>query len=361
MTLLQEQLLALLRYSIHGTEESVLEGKPVDWEELLTTVMRQMVIGLTMDGVVRLKMDERNSQRVSPISGTMMGKWYGEAEKNRLAREKNTKVIAELAAFYNRHGINMMLLKGYGISLYWPRPEARVSGDVDIFLFDEQGAAWQRADALVSEKLGIKIKADSEHHTKFTWNGISVENHYDFINTKLRKSSAQLEKIFKTLAQDDSKTVLVNGEKVYLPCDKLNALFLLRHLSGHFASEGLNFRQILDWAFFASKTEIDWNWLYRVATEFNMHRFLSCLNGICVENLGFCAEKLPVENLENALKERVLQEILGSCDIVHQASVMNKVTRWWKHRWKHRICYSDSLLSSFCTSVTAHLFDKTIK
>lgn len=361
MTLLQEQFIALLRLSIHGTQERVLIDKPVDWNEMLTVARHQMILGLTLDGVIQLQMNERNSQPMSPVTNTILGRWYGESEKNRRSREINTEVIAELAGFYNRYGISMMLLKGYGMSLYWPKPEARISGDVDIYLFDEQGDAWKKGDALIEEKLGRKVRNDSEHHTKFSLKGICVENHYDFINTKLRKSSAQIEKIFKSLAQDHSKTLEVKGQRVFVPSDKLNALFLLRHLSGHFASEGLNFRQILDWAFFASKANIDWDWLYGVARDFNMHRFLSCLNGICVQNLGFDAEKMPVHHLEKELKERVLLEIFCPLDLVANASVLNRVERWWKHRWKHKICYSDTMLSSFCTSVTANLFDKTIK
>lgn len=359
--MLQEQLLALLRCSIHGSNERVLQEQPVEWEELLSATKQQMVLGLTLDGLVSLKMSKANTQAVTPVPDRTFAKWYGEAEKDRIARAENKEAIAELAGFYSQHGIHMMLLKGYGISLYWPKPEARISGDIDMYLFDDQGDAWKRGDALVEEKLGKVVSADSEHHTKFTYKGISVENHYDFVNTKIRRSSVQIEKVFKSLAQDHSKSILVDGQEVYVPSDKLNAIFLLRHLSGHFASEGLSFRQILDWAFFASKTSIDWDWLYSVAREFNMHRFLSCLNCICVDNLGFDAELLPVRFIDKDLQAKVLHEILCPLDLVPNASVVNKVSRWWKHRWKHRICYSDSLLSSFYTSVTANLFDKTIK
>lgn len=64
----------------------------------------------------------------------------------------------------------------------------------------------------------------------------------------------------------------MNGEHVYLPSPILHALFLMRHAATHFASEGINLRQVLDWAFFVEKhtKEIDLPWLVSVLDEYHM-------------------------------------------------------------------------------------------
>lgn len=149
-----------------------------------------------------------------------------------------------------------MILKGYACSLKWPKPEHRPCGDIDIWLFGKQ----KKADELIAKEKGIKVDTSHHHHTVFFWRDFMVENHYDFVNVHGLKSSAQLEKIFKALGEDNSHFVDVYGEKVYLPSPNLHAIFLIRHMVSHFAAAEITLRQVLDWGFFVEKhtKEIDW-------------------------------------------------------------------------------------------------------
>ncbi|MGN1261303.1 MAG: nucleotidyltransferase family protein, partial [Alloprevotella sp.] len=227
-----------------------------------------------------------------------------------------------------------------------------------VYLFGD----WKKADDAISEELGVTVCNDSEHHTKFTIDDITVENHYDFVNTRIRRSSQKLELVFKELAQDKTNVIDVRGQKVYLPSDKLNAIFLLRHCAGHFASEGITMRNVLDWGLFVQSTkDLDWEWLWQMAKEYNMHRFLACLNMICVEDLGLNGLKFNMQYVDQQLKARVLKEIMNGTDLVPEASAWERTKSWWKHRWKHEICYSDSMLSSFVYSVRANLTGVSIE
>lgn len=58
-----------------------------------------------------------------------------------------------------------------------------------------------------------------------------------------------MEKIFKELGMNDSYSIDIEGERVYLPSPDLHALFLIRHLALHFASVSINLRQMIDWGF----------------------------------------------------------------------------------------------------------------
>ena len=275
--------------------------------------------------------------------------------------EQHEAFIGRMAGFYEKHGIDMMLLKGHGLSLNYPESKLRNPGDGDVYLFGD----WKKADDAVRQELGVEVRNDSEHHTKFEINCISVENHYDFVNTRIRRSSQKLERVFKELALDKSNVIEVLGQKVILPSDKLNGIFLLRHCAGHFASEGITMRNVLDWGLFVqSAKDLDWVWLWQLAKDYNMHRFLACLNMICVEKLGL---ELRDESLETSsdelrrLKARVLKEIMKGTDLAPGASAWGRTKRWWQHRWKHEICYSDSMLSSFVYSVRANLTGVSIE
>ena len=356
----QKALLLLIRLGIGNegvTEQNIqqLQDEGIDWEQVMQLSYMHSLSVIAADGYsavkaakpdARLGIDNKNLWRKKAA-------WLSDSLSAQSDYDKYRSFIRSIAKFYARHDIPMMLLKGYGLSLNYPVPSHRPMGDVDIYLFGK----WQEADALIRGK-GIEVKDDCEHHTKFLANGFSVENHYDFINVRIRRSSRSLEKIFKQLATDQSDFTDLDGVKVYLPSPNLNALFLLRHTAGHFASEGIMLRPLLDWAFFVKKhgDRVDWKWLIDTARDYNMHIFLSAINYICISSLGFEASIFPKMERYPEYEGRILAEVLKGPDIVKDASAWLRTKRWWQHRWKHHICYSDSMLSSFFTSVASNVF-----
>lgn len=323
-----------------------------EWGELYTIAKKQSMIGVCFAGVQKLQVQQQEPPEMLYLT------WMGMAAKIQQKWEQHEAFIGRLAGFYEKHGIDMMLLKGYGLSLNYREAKLRNPGDVDVYLFGD----WKKADDAVRSELRVEVRNDSEHHTKFEIDGISVENHYDFVNTRIRRSSQKLEKVFKELAQDKTNVIDVRGQKVILPSDKLNAIFLLRHCAGHFASEGITMRNVLDWGLFVqSAKDLDWDWLWQLAKEYNMHRFLACLDAICIEEIGLDATKFVLQEYDSKLKYRVLKEIMQGTDLVPNASAWERTKRWWQHRWKHEICYSDSMLSSFVYSVRANLTGVSIE
>lgn len=335
-----------------------------EWKLIYDIAKKQSLVGVCFAGVQKLVDSEKEDY--CGMNEMLYLTWIGMAAKIQQKWEQHEAFIGRLAGFYEKQGIDMMLLKGYGLSLNYPEAKLRNPGDVDVFL-SEKGSngsrgsngsipAWKKADDAVRNELGVEVRNDSEHHTKFEIDGISVENHYDFVNTRIRRSSQKLERVFKELAQDKTNVIEVRGQKVILPSDKLNAIFLLRHCAGHFASEGITMRNVLDWGLFVQLAkDLDWEWFWQLAKEYNMHRFLACLNAICVENLGLEGSKFDMRYADQQLKARVLKEIMQGTDLVPNASAWERTKRWWQHRWKHEICYSDSMLSSFVYSVRANL------
>lgn len=360
MTQEQTIMLRLLRLGIGKADAvqgdaAMLEDGAVDWKTMMQASINHGIMTLCCDGYGKVKELFHISETgiESPALEDNRMEWIGYTFVLESSYINYRAIIAQLAKFYAKRGIDMMLLKGYGLSLHYPIPSHRPTGDIDVFLFGK----WREGDEAIRKK-GIKIKIDSEHHTTFKIGGVTVENHYDFVNTRIRRSSRLLEKEFKALAMNGERQQIdINGVTVFVPTPNLNALFLLRHTAGHFASEGIKLRNVLDWAFFVEKqgTLVDWNRLWQLAKEYNMHRFLECLNAICVEDLGFANELFPHKDCDKSLKTRVLEEILAGPDIKKDASAWLRTKRWWQHRWKHEICYSDSMFSSFITSITANI------
>lgn len=326
--------------------------KDVDWNELKALADIQGLSAIAMDGIERLPEMQR------PPKETLVP-WNCEVLQNYEYRyELYRRAIAEVAAEYGKHGFKMMVLKGYACSLEWPRPEHRPCGDIDIWLFGKQ----PEADAALKSDGKIKIDDSHEHHTVFYWRDFMVENHYDFIDVHHRRSSPDLERIFKDLGKDDSFFVGLYGEKVYLPSPNLHALFLLRHCMEHFASTELTLRQLLDWAFFVEKhgKEVDWHWLEGVLEKFGMTPAYNIFNAICVEDLGFESNLFQKIQFNPFQKERVLNDILtpefgGDEPKALIPRVIFKYRRWVANGWKNELCFKESMWSAFWSGVWGHI------
>ncbi|MBR4212891.1 MAG: nucleotidyltransferase family protein [Bacteroidales bacterium] len=355
-----EVLLLLLRAAIHG-EIPVSLPVAVDWKEVSELATRQGVGAIAADGLQKLleAHPEWGKELDEPENETVKYEWFGQTFYAEQCYEKYTRAIASLAKFYNEHGFQMMILKGYACSLNYPVPNHRPCGDIDIWQFGRQ----KEADAALAREKGVKIDNSHHHHTVFFWKGEMVENHYDIINVYHHRSNRDLEQVFKALASDDSHTTEVHGQTVCLPSPNLHALFLARHAAGHFAAAEILLRHLLDWALYvkAYGSQIDWTWLQETVERFGMTGIFRCFNAICVEDLGFDASLFPVESLQAPEeKDRVLADILSpevSQEIPKHLipRILWKYRRWKANEWKHRLCYKESMRSAFWSGVWTHL------
>lgn len=347
---IESAFFTLVRLGIGNASGSLPES--IDWQELKDLAEQQGLSAVVLDGIEMLPEQQRPPK-------VFLLEWIGETLQGYEYRyELYKRAIAELASFYNSHGYKMMVLKGYACSLDWPKPEHRPCGDIDIWQFGQQ----KEAEIALAEERGIEIDSSHHHHTVFYWRDFMVENHYDFVNVHAHRSSLEMEKEFKKLGQDDSHFCEVFGEKVYLPSPNLHALFLLRHAAGHFASEGLTMRQVIDWAFFVkgNTDKIDWVWLNELLVKNGMKPFVECLNAICVEELGFEANLFPYIQYNPYLKEKILKEILTpeyTTDLPENLvpRLVYKYKRWKANKWKRELCYNESDWDAFWTGVWAHI------
>ena len=360
---LYDSFLSLVKLGI-GTSKGAKISNDINWVQLKALADEQGLSAVILDGIDEVRNSEPDVRFELPPQEFLL-EWIGEVLQDFEGRySEYKKAVGSLAKFYNQHGFKMMVMKGYACSLDWPKPEHRPCGDIDIWQFGRQKEADK---ALLNENDNhndnrIEIDNSHHHHTVFEWQEFMVENHYDFINVHHHPSHRGLEAIFKTLGKDDSHYVEIGGEKVYVPSPNLHALFLLRHALNHFASIGINLRNVLDWAFFVEKhtKEIDWKWLQSVIEEYHMRDFYNCINAICVEDLGFDADIFPSVQFLPGLKERVLGDILDPEFTIEEPDGLcrkwvHKYRRWRGNRWKQKLCYKESTWSSLCSSVMVHL------
>lgn len=362
MTQTEKTLLSLIKCVVCGSCDETKFDDSIDWNSVFALANQQVIPVLVADG---LQMKLSTYPEIKPFVDVSVSdkqkrmQWLGQVIVYERLYVKHEKAMADLARLYATKDIQMMVIKGYGLSLDWPVPNHRPVGDLDIYNFGK----WKEADALVAQTCGIKVDDGHEHHTVFNFNRVPVENHYDFINTKAHRDAPKIEAILKPLAEKNCREIEIQHARIYLPSADFNAIFLMRHMGQHFAGEHLNLRQVLDWGFFvrAHHKEVDWNATIDFLKEIGIYTFFNQINAICVDYLGFSESCFPTIERNKDLEERILMDILHP-EFAEEKPASGlipiltfKFRRWWYNRWKHPLVYKEWLLPMFLTLLWSHL------
>ncbi len=343
-----ETLLRLIRVAL-GKERDCFTPNDIElWEKVLELADAHGVAALAADGI---------SKTNPSIPFKVKMEFACRVESHEQIYKRHEELMVKLAKAYGEKGLRMMVLKGWGVSLNYPIPSHRPSGDLDIWNFGK----WKEADAYIASR-GVKIDNSHHHHSVFNIEELTVENHYDFINTHAHRSSKIFEKKLKEIASKEYWEKKVDGECIYLPTADFNMLFLLRHSANHFVGKEMTLRQLLDWALFVDKhhNEIHWKESLEFLKTQGLYRYCNILALICVEQLGFSRDIFHCELQDDELKHRVLADIIKPEfheELGHNpfGIIIGKTRRWWSNRWKHRLCYPDSLLSGFVYGIWAKI------
>ena len=339
-------LLQLVRLGIHSDAELTPTPPEIDWAAVEEMAASQRVTAIAWDGYLRLyeagmvtvDMDEAVKKLWLFTVFQSFEQWY----------PVYRATIGHLASVFARHGIRMMVLKGYGLSLNYPVPMHRPCGDVDFWTFGEAA----RVDRLLADELGIQIEGSPEHHTTFHFEGQYFEHHHNFVSAQAHPSSKVVEARLNELASRGEEAVDVDGQTIYLPSPDFHALFLLRHAAAHLAGSRINIRQILDWGLFVEKNRdrIDWRGLEDFVEKVKMTAFYRVINGICVDYLGFSSTVFPTGR--DASEQRVLEDMLcpefsDPCPSFFLAQWLWRLRRWLRRAWKQKLVYPEPLMRTF--------------
>ena len=349
MTVLEQQLVQLIRISITGRPEPF--SSKIDWTEMMHYSSNQGVLGVAFGAIEHLPEEDR--PHIDFIMDWMRQITYLESI-NKIHKD----VIGEIASFLHKHDIRMLLLKGYGLSLFWPKPDSRPIGDIDIYTFGK----WEETDKLICQKLGIKSNTSHHKHSELHYKGKAIENHYEFLNVHAHRSTAEIEDILHEELNAYPDKEIPN---LYYPSCRFNALYLLRHSGEHFASTSMKLRLVLDWAFFVKSNSVDWQWLLEIIDRVGMKQYFAVLNAICVRHLGFSAELFPELPVEDALVERSLNDILHpevkrEKHSVFFREIVFRFKRWWKNGWKNEMVYRENRWQLLLTQSWSHILKPTL-
>ena len=147
-------------------------------------------------------------------------------------------------------GIKAVLMKGAGLAAFYPEPQQRAWGDVDLFVGKNQ---YHQAAAVMRETFPNALKFDEElehyKHYNLIADGVSIEIHRVTIGLQHpldERRYARFEHEGMTMSEE---RLTIDGLEVRVPEPTFNALLVFLHSWEHALTRGANMRQICDLAF----------------------------------------------------------------------------------------------------------------
>lgn len=203
-------------------------------------------------------------------------------------------LVKYITQVLEKEGIRAILLKGAATASYYPVPELRKAGDVDI-LIPEESVFGQAVEILEREGFAVQEEQTALHHIELkNKEGISVEIHRILAEPfESRKMNQYLEGLLPAYGGH----VVLNsswGVRFYQPGDAYHAFYLIIHMLQHFLRAGFGLKFLCDWTVFwnhevaAEEKET----FLRLASESGTRGFVTVLTEACVRYLGLRRENV---------------------------------------------------------------------
>ena len=345
MTQEEEVLFKLIRIAL-GRENDYSLPNDVNWVRVYEMSLRQGVGAIVCDGMLALDK--------CSIDEDLRYKWMGQSMVIEQKYQHHKNVLAELSELYRQHGIQMMLLKGYGLSLNYPVPEHRPSGDIDIYLFGYK----LKSDEFVEKELGINVKTSYEKHSSYIYKGVTIENHGTFFDIYSHPSNEYVNDYICELIEGRTEVVAIGNSCFVIPNPTLMASHLLRHTACDFAANSISLRQVLDWISLVTQrgSEMEWPVILSFVEKTGMSQFFHLINSFSEERFGLDRSLFPLTENVTIDCSRFVQDILLGKRVADFPSPSKKLSygirksmQFWQNRWKYKMVYSDSLLNLYYT------------
>lgn len=328
ITLFGRQFLCTLALGLNPQScvDDCLRSDDIDWMSMLSVADKQAMIGIFNGGIMRLA-KEVNISTSSLLQIHSSSTFV--VDRN---REINT-LVEQLFTRFKDEGIEVFLLKGQGVGHFYPEPDYRQSGDIDIFAPDQ----FEKIDKLLQSLPHAVNSGQTIKHHSFDLNGIEIENHIVIAEFY----SFRYQRTWNRILSDLLRTSPDGYGDVRLFNPQLNILYVFIHFLHHLMREGVGLRQLCDWLMLwkSRYQQIDSTLFLRHAEELGLTRAMTAAFCIGYNYLGFVFERIPMDiATPQALQDAdlMLKDILIQGNFGHESglyrlgTVQEKISTYYK-------------------------------
>ncbi len=275
--------------------ESVLNSaSEYDWKRFDRVLKEHAILPLCLD-CIRLLPEEFTD---------MKDEWKEAVYSNIYAYSRLVKRQEQILNHLYKRKISVVVLKGTSAAKYYPMPQLRTMGDIDLLVKPED---YQRAVKCLMDtgckEVSSKSDIDEGRHRSFRYNEVSIELHH-FFSLYVNEDKAQ------TLDNMLFDAIILNITE--LP-DVENGLVILSHIRQHL-EDGIGLRQIIDWLMFVNSCLNDEMWYSsfkeKVRTT-GMERLAITVTRMCQIYLGLTSENITwCEEADEKICDDLMQYVL---------------------------------------------------
>ena len=295
----EEAFFALLRAGLWGNEVQLLPLGKVDYEEIMRLAEEQSVVGLVTAGLEHVS-DEKVPQE-------WLLQFIGQTLQIEQRNKEMNAFIADLISKMRSRGIYLILVKGQGVAQCYEKPEWRSSGDVDLFLSDDN---YEKAKAFLTPVASsVEGEYEREKHLGMTINPWVVELHgrlYCGLSSRIEK---EIDRVYQdTFYGGNVRSWDNNGVQVFLLSPENDAFYVFTHILQHFYKGGIGLRQICDWSrlLWAYRSKLDLRLLEERIRRAGLLCEWKSFGYFAVEYLGIPAVAIPLYSSDKKWKRKAV-------------------------------------------------------
>ncbi len=220
-----------------------------EWRFVFNTAEKQAIAGIIFEALDPLS---KTGQKIPTV---LLFDWIGLAE-----RIKNQNIVVnqrcrDITKHFSDAGFASCILKGQGNARLYPNPLSRQSGDIDIWVRGKESEIKR----FVKDR--FPNAEDCLYHIDYPiFDDVEVEVHYapSYIRAPKYGYDRKLKAFYELYAEEQfTHKVYVEGigGEMCVPTDEFNVIYQLMHIKSHFISDGVGFRQIIDYYYLLSNIE----------------------------------------------------------------------------------------------------------
>lgn len=316
----------------HVAPESRLfaELNETDWRKIITKAHEQSITALVADRILCLPKEYRPPRSLAIELGVSI-------ELIERGNKRLLQVLAETSREYTEAGLKHILLKGPTVAQYYPNPNLRASGDIDLYL--PETGDYAKANEMARQK-GYRLDGQSVYEQLYWRNKTAIENHLYVTYFGIPRYDKALERAIAPIRSGDQwgYTTIEGVSYRTIPLE-LNAVYIFLHILHHFSYMGIGWRQICDWILMLqSQSEcMDTDLFARYTEEFDLLRPMGLFALMAVRHLGVGAEifpfALPRGKRAEELADMIYEDVSRVGNFGMQEFAGQKFSNIWSRRW----------------------------
>lgn len=302
----ENYLLEIIRDSLSESNDSSCKTNmdEKDWEAVFRMADNHSVLSLLYERL-------NSFENIPPH----LKKQYSVCAKKNVLQQYHLLFLSKyLVEIFRNAGIEIVVLKGVAAGSFYPTPELRKSGDIDLLLLNPVQESAMK-ELMLEHDFWVKEEQLALHHVTFeTGSGIEIEVHTLLAEPFDNKGINQyLESILRERkCEVEVREIL--GVRLPVLGKAYFAYELLLHMLQHFLRSGFGLKLLCDWVVFwrEETTDAEKETYLRLVEESGIKSFSDIVTKTCISYFGLeedlvswmkCSEELPIKDFLREIME----------------------------------------------------------